>query len=700
MTERKGKTCGFVVDLNIHRAIQTTMDYAMSLQPGAHPKKALEYVIKTRIINLNMDHFENSEQDLDKFIDKSYNLLINDAKRSIKPLMNRLTFDGDITPEEQQHINLLYIILNKSTKHVKEMLKPTEIKKGIEKTNKNDANTTPPPLNESQETNMDLMDILKHVIPLMCILTIHHPLNTFRDMYYFIQDNENLHDILVTQIQIWCGQKTTINISRFKELIHIYIKYMADNEEHARVIQTVKEIFTANRFNSSVLSQLIDEYFIPQELEKKENAEVTTPYELRQEMLDTVPKDFWKTVRPVFEPSAGKGGFIIDIIDRFMGGLKHKIPDEHERRKIIIEKCLYFSDINSMNIFICKALINPDNEFTLNCNEGDTLKLNVKEMWGINGFDAIIGNPPYNEVNENGTSKGGGNNLYTKFIYYADKYLNADGYLLFINPPTYFGPGRSNNKTGMNLRKDILDHYYYHYVNLEECKKYFSVGSKFMYYLIQKNNNTNDKVNIVCKYKNNVYNTILDQTLLVRDYVPYLITDDCLKILDKIKNRDTTKLHIFHSPDNRSDKKHVLKKKKRETNEEYKKRALETEYIYPMQATGVQLVYSSKKCKNQDDKKVLMSRSGYLKPFYDDGDIGVGGDCYACLVKDKDEGKRIINLLNSTLYKFYIETNKWSGFHNKEVLQDLPNIDFEPTDESMYKFFNLTKKEIQHVENN
>ena len=120
-----------------------------------------------------------------------------------------------------------------------------------------------------------------------------------------------------------------------------------------------------------------------------------------------------------------------------------------------------------------------------------------------------------------------------------------------------------------------------------------------------------------------------------------------------------------------------------------------------MQATSVQIVYSSKKCKNQDDKKVLMSRSGYLKPFYDDGVIGIGGDCFACLVNNEIEGQKIIKLLNSKLYNFYIETNKWSGFHNKEVLQDLPNIINELdeiNDESIYKYFKITEDDIKLIE--
>jgi hypothetical protein len=218
-----------------------------------------------------------------------------------------------------------------------------------------------------------------------------------------------------------------------------------------------------------------------------------------------------------------------------------------------------------------------------------------------------------------------------------------------------------------------------------------------MYYLIQKNDNKNDNVEIVCKY-NKVYNTSLNQALLVRDYLPYLLTNDCLIILDKIINMEVKRLHIFHSPDNRSDKKHVLNRQKKETMEQYKARALASDHIYPMQATSVQVVYSSKECKNQKDKKVMMSRSGYLKPFYDNGVLGVGGDCFACLVKDEDEGQRIIKLLNSKLYTFYIETNKWSGFHNKEVLQDLPYIDIEVMDKTMYKLFGITKEESKLIE--
>ena len=218
---------------------------------------------------------------------------------------------------------------------------------------------------------------------------------------------------------------------------------MKDDKEIEQIIRTVKELFMKNIKNTRELSKLIDKYLIPQELEKKSNAEVSTPFKLRQEMLEKIPVEFWTSTKKVFEPCAGKGGFIIDIIDRFMNGLKETISDEKERYKTIVEKCLYFSDINPTNIYICKLLINNDNEYELNYNEGNTLELNIKEKWDIDGFDAVIGNPPYNSSGNTGT----GNTIWQDFTKVSlNKLLKTDGYLLYVHPPGWRKPNTKRGK--------------------------------------------------------------------------------------------------------------------------------------------------------------------------------------------------------------------------------------------------------------
>ncbi len=502
----------------------------------------------------------------------------------------------------------------------------------------------------------------------------------------------------------------------------IYDRYIEDmsNGNNIDILDDIFEIYSNT--DPNVVRDIIGKHFIPSLDQKKKNAEIPTPPKLCDEMIDKIPNQhFMNSSNKTCEPCCGKGNFVLAIFERYFNGLSH-IEDECERCIYIIENCLYFCDIESINVYIteellkCHALSKMKQEFWENwdnviriCNVKfnshvcNTLELNIQKKWNINGFDAVICNPPYEERDPiTGKSKGGGNNMYTKFIYFADKILNQNGYILFINPPTYFSPGRTNNKNDMNLRKDILDKYYYHFINLQECSKYFpGVGSKFIYYLIQKNNDKNKNMNVICKYNDIIYNSTMDQNLIIRDYLSYLLTNECLNILDKIKNNENDKLNIINSTVFDKRRPYVLKKLKKEKNEDYKKRAFSNKYKYPIQATGVQICYASKPCVNQNNKKVLMSRSGYLRPVYDDGILGIGGDCYSCLVKDKKEGNEVIKLLNSKLYKFYIDTNKWSGFHHKDVLQDLPNIIKKINninDSNIYKYFNLTANEIKLIE--
>ena len=720
MTEGNNKKCGFVVDLNIQRNIEVLINYASLIKPNMHPKEAIKYLLNEKIINLNCDHwmpcFGNNNSKINTICDNVYDIYSSQLNNVLDNTLKRINLKNELFSKDSFDVlNSIFKNSKLSSKNKQDLYNKIEnelnsLQKGIEKkkveknnnnNNENENENENENSDNNNNNNINPFDILKPVSIIVSLLTIKDKsLTKLCDMMQSIATDTYKKSILKSQIKIWWGSH--IKDNEIDKLLKIFVEYMNNDKETEQLIRTIKEMFCKNINNSNELSKVIDKYLIPEELEKKNNGEVSTPFKLRQEMLSKLPLEFWKSIRKVFEPCSGKGGFLLDIIKHFMDGLKDIIPDEKVRYKTIVEDCLYFSDINSTNIFICKLLIDPHNEYKLNYNEGNTLELNIKEKWDIAGFDAIIGNPPFQAVSETGVSKGGGNNLYTKFIYWANDNLINNGFILFINPPTYFGPGRSNNKNEMSLRKNILDNYYYYCINLEECAKHFKVGSKFVYYLIQKCSNKNKNVNVVCKYNNIVYKTTLNQELLIRDYLPYLLTNECLTILNKIKNNSNIKLNIFHSPDNRSDKKHILKKTKKESENEYKIRAEKNGFVYPMQATSVQVVYSLKKCKNQNDKKVLMSRSGYLKPFYDNGVIGIGGDCFACLVKDESEANKIIKLLSSNLYKFYIETNKWSGFHNKEVLQDLPNIinaiDVIDND-SIYKYFNLTNEEIKLIEN-
>jgi hypothetical protein len=300
-------------------------------------------------------------------------------------------------------------------------------------------------------------------------------------MFNLVNETEEIKQILLDQTKNWWGKN--IDMSIMDKLINIYIKYMSDDKETSQLIRTVKELFIKNKNNMKELSKLIDEYLIPQELEKKTNAEVSTPYKLRQEMLDKIPSKFWTKKRRVFEPCSGKGGFVIDIIDRFMVGLKDKYEDEKERYQIIVEECLYFSDINPTNIFVCKLLIDPNEEYEINYNEGNTLELDINEKWGIEEFDAVIGNPPYNENPDNS------NDPHMKPVYqdWIYKFNKISKKLMFITPSKWFS---SFDKKLVNLREymrkcniKFIKHYpnddIFKNVKIKGGVSYFLIDDKF-----------------------------------------------------------------------------------------------------------------------------------------------------------------------------------------------------------------------------
>jgi hypothetical protein len=234
-------------------------------------------------------------------------------------------------------------------------------------------------------------------------------------------------------------------------------------------------------------SKLIDKYLIPSDSEKKVNAEISTPYELRKDMLDKIPAEFWTKPRKVFEPCSGKGGFLFDIVSMFMIGLKEYCPNEEERYKIIVEECLYFSEFSETNIYINKLLLDPKNIYKLNYNIGNTLVLDIQKKWNLNGFDAVIGNPPYQSVNSTGT----GTPIWNDFVRFSlsDKILKENGFLVFVHPAGW----RKDTKSGnfKNLYSLMTQENYMSYLEIHSSKdglKNFKCGTRYDFYVINKSN--------------------------------------------------------------------------------------------------------------------------------------------------------------------------------------------------------------------
>jgi len=493
MTGGKGKKCGFVVDLNIHRVIETSViNYASQLKPGQHPREGIKYLLQERLININADHWMPTfghyrDTKLDALCTSIYDLHSSNIVAALHNCLSRLRFREVLLDDGVQKIfNTIFSSVKPTTRQkeiIDSLLEDTEqIKKGIEKIKVDNGGELS--VEEKEEKNVNYMDILKHIIPLICMLTIHsRDTTSLEPMVKYMEDDKHIYNILIDQTKSWWGKNVDKRI--IKLFIEVYVKYLKDDPEIDQIIRTVKELFVKNIRNSRELSKLIDTYLIPQELEKKSNAEVSTPFKLRQEMMDKMHLVFWTTKKKVFEPCSGKGGFILDIVDRFTTGLTEAIPDEMARYKTIVEECLYFCDINPTNIFICKLLLDPYNDYTLNFHEGNTLELDIHEKWGIDGFDAVIGNPPYNSSGNTGT----GNTIWQHFTKKSlDTWVRPGGLLMFVHPPGWRKPNTTRGKfygmyelmTKDNQMEWLSIH------GIKDGKKTFNCGTRYDWYLIEK----------------------------------------------------------------------------------------------------------------------------------------------------------------------------------------------------------------------
>jgi len=275
------------------------------------------------------------------------------------------------------------------------------------------------------------------------------------------------------------------------------------------------------------LLQFIATTLTPKQKEKEENGEVFTPMSLIFEMLDQLEQHYLKERGNSifsekdfkwFEPSSGIGNFQIAVYSKLMEGLKSQIPNDEKRKQHIIEKMLFMSELNKVNTAICRKIFNGDNKYKLNLHTGDTLRIDTEKKWGVplNGFNVILGNPPFNKGGiRSCTRKRKGKQttdpLWTKFIEKAFEWVKADGFIAFINPLTW-------------LRNTHFLHTTMLYKHIVWMKLWDSFQSKYM---------INAAIPISSYVLQNTSNTSYKKTEIIAESKRINVVSQSLEYLDK-----------------------------------------------------------------------------------------------------------------------------------------------------------------------
>jgi hypothetical protein len=710
LTEREGKTIGINVDLNIQRVYnymyKIIQDYKRNNSKAGNNEDILQTLYKEKLFIFNPQEFDFGDYEVSmieyfkKFSDRMKEEI------SIDAICDRINCDDNLNKMINE------ISLNNDSYTVNENLngKQTDVKKPGQEKKKTDPVSDDKERdegdddesNESNESNEGHEDntcisinktkILYESLTKLCGLLLKSSWinpdirkeKSKLDLLKELKDDEYLFSIIKSKIsKDFEIDETNLNI--------IYDKYIETMMNNMDVLDDIFEIYSTT--SSDKLRKVIEKHFIPTKKQEKENAEIPTPVACCDEMTNELPQDYFKDIHKTLEPCCGKGNFVLAIFDRFYEGLSH-INDKLLRCQTIIEKCIYYSDTEHVNIFITRHLLmchaiskfseneqwkiyQKVNDFNYNENIGDTLEINIKNKWCIDGFDAIIGNPPYQERNKNGKSKHGKTNLWTKFIEYSFKNMNPSGYLLFITPSSWMNGTVSCFNSMINRQ--------IHSMNIGECKKYFKgVGSTFSYYLIE-NKEIYKETSYKCKYKENIY----EGTILLNKemkMLPQLLSENMISIINKVFNWDNNNIFI---------RRDLIDKVGGES------RIKDDEYKYPFIAFikkdgSKDIKFTKVELPTQKIKKVLMFRHGYLNPTYDDGVNGVGDNIHYAEVENEIEGIHLLRLLKSPFITFIFEICKTSQFNNGRVMNWLYRKN--PQYDNIYKLYNLTDNEIKFID--
>ena len=220
--------------------------------------------------------------------------------------------------------------------------------------------------------------------------------------------------------------------------------------------------------------------------------------------------------------------------------------------------------------------------------------------------------------------------------------------------------------------------------NIKNTSKLFNCNVRVDWYLLQKIS-SNIQTLIVddmnTKYNINIKNK-------------HFIPNNLINIINKVTSKDIQKLNIIRSHKIISNSKKLKEKK---TNK----------FKYPvltnLNSKGKRLKYTDEPIEDVYNKhKVLMSYSLNLYPFYDN-ELSPTEHVFYQIVNNKEDGDKLVNYLNSKLFKAILQSSKWIGYQtDHKIFEYLPNIIYDLNDindKNIYKYFNFTNEEITIIEN-
>ena len=667
LTEADGKTIGINVDMNIQRTYLYLLTLIQKHKNNTKTEKTkaeiLYYLFQHNIFLFNpqeinngamksidiMSYYQKETGAMMKEIDDTHileDIKCDDELRSIikddfkNKISEKREINEDLEGENKD--------CPKGDKEKKEIDGPDK------KSKKKDDDDDDDEIKKKEEEEIKLELLINQtyelckgfLFPLLALLSRSYNIYSFVEILV----NEKTKDLVINILK---NKKIEINKNNYTMFVNIMTNIIDNNRE---IVDNIREIYNRNTCSPIKLRQLIAKHFIPTAHEERTNAEVPTPVKLVDEMLDRMPLEFWSSPNKVFEPCCGKGNFVLGIFDRFYKGLEVKYPNNIERCKVIMTQCIYYADLTTLNVFITTELLKchiqsycglDELEYRFNAYTGDTLKVDITKQLKITGFDAVIGNPPYNSSGDTST----GNTIWQDFTKKSlNIWLVSNGYLLFVHPPGWRKPNTERGKFTkmfelMTKQNQML---YLEMHGIKDGQKVFNKGTRYDVYLIEKKS----------QYKNtNIVEEDGKYIEINLTGLSWLPNSNILEINNILAKNDYERCSIMYDRSAYgADKKDRVSSK--ETSE------FKYPCVHSTPKAGIRYMYSKVNDRGHFGvSKVIFGESGIYKPIIDmEGKYGMTHGAMAIQVDNLEEATCISKVIESDKFDKIIQSCIFSSF--------------------------------------
>ncbi len=292
-------------------------------------------------------------------------------------------------------------------------------------------------------------------------------------------------------------------------------------------------------------------------------------------------------------------------------------------------------------------------------------------------FDVILTNPPFQDSVRRGKTP---HKLWIDFTHAVfDRFLKPGGLLCQVSPSSFCSPSNSI-LTLMKAQQTVL-------VRYDTSRHFPQVGSTFADYVIRKAPNDGSPARVVYRDRESEMAFDADLAYIPNDLVATAVSIHRKVVFDRSRPRLGVEKDYVTCHNILLKTAQTLSQTKTET------------HVHPVFHTNRQVWWSSIRQAWGAELKVMWTRSGYTRPFYDHGVMGGTDMVYYVRVPNRDAGEILSHNLNLRLMRYIYATAKWSGFGNERVFAALPALplDHRLDDAAITRMFGLTAEEEAHV---